>query len=167
MATVFIGLGSNIDPEANLPAAAAHLAAIVRLTAVSRVYRTPPWGEPHQPDFFNAVAAGETGLDPLSLLDALLAVEARLARKRVRRWGPRTADLDLLSYGDLEMGSDRLMLPHPRLHERAFVLVPWAEIAPGYHVPGLGKTVSELLAAVDRTGIEPAALELKESAGLE
>jgi 2-amino-4-hydroxy-6-hydroxymethyldihydropteridine diphosphokinase len=160
MATVYVGLGSNIAPETHLPAAAARLGELVRVTAVSRVYRTPPWGEPDQPDFLNAVAAGETALPPLALLDGLLAIETALRRTRARRWGPRTADLDLLMYDDLVLESDRLVLPHARLHERAFVLVPICELAPGLAHPRLGKTMAELLGALDATGIEPVELDL-------
>ena len=165
MATVYIGLGSNIEPEKHLPRAASGLVRLVRVTAFSPVYRTPPWGEPDQPQFLNAVAAAETALGPIELLDGLLAIENDLRRVRNRRWGPRTADLDLLAYDDLVLESERLTLPHPRLHERAFVLLPWRDIATGFRLPGLGRSVAELLAQLDATGIERVGLELAEASG--
>lgn len=154
-ARAWIGLGSNLDdPPAQLDAG---LAAIDRLPRSRRVrtsafYHTPPVGPPDQPAFCNAVAAVDTGLQPLALLDALQAIEAAAGRRRGRRWGPRTLDLDLLLYGERVIDEPRLQVPHPRLHERGFVLVPLAAVAPETVVPGRG-TAAELAAAADATDI--------------
>ncbi len=149
--TAYIALGANLDdPAAQVMAGFAALAALpqTRLIAHSSLYRTAPVGYADQPDFINAVAAVETGLTPRELLDQLLATE--LSRGRVRKFAnaPRTLDLDVLLYGDLQLHEDGLTIPHPRMLERAFVLVPLAEIAPNAMVPGLGR-VADLLGAVD------------------
>jgi 2-amino-4-hydroxy-6-hydroxymethyldihydropteridine diphosphokinase len=130
---IFVGLGSNIgDREKNIAAALAGLAAHpqIRLGAISSLYQTAPVGFAAQPDFLNAVASLITTLPPEELLDVCLAVEHQLGRLRAERWGPRTIDIDLLLYHDVEYQSEKLILPHPRLRERCFVLVPLAEIAP-------------------------------------
>ncbi|HET7591893.1 MAG TPA: 2-amino-4-hydroxy-6-hydroxymethyldihydropteridine diphosphokinase [Rhodanobacteraceae bacterium] len=150
----YVALGSNLDdPEAQVEGGFAALAALpgTRLRARSRLYRTPPWGVVDQPAFVNAAAALETSLAPRALLEALLAIEAGAGRVRGVRNGPRTLDLDLLAYGDCELREAGLTLPHPRLHERAFVLLPLADVAPGFDVPGQGR-VADLLANVDTTG---------------
>ncbi len=157
---VIIALGSNLEPESNLIEGVRLLGEAVRLTAASRVYRTPPWGYAEQPEFLNAVAAADTELPPLALLDTLLEIEARLGRERTIPNGPRTLDLDLLFYGDRVLDSERLTLPHPRLHERAFVLVPLCDVLPEIRHPRLGKTARELLQAVDRSEIRLADLTL-------
>jgi 2-amino-4-hydroxy-6-hydroxymethyldihydropteridine diphosphokinase len=157
--TAYVALGSNLDdPEAQVERGFAALAALpgTLLRARSRRYRTPPWGVVDQPDFVNAVARLETSLAPRTLLDALLAIEARAGRVRGLRYGPRVLDLDLLLYGDCELREAGLTLPHPRLHERAFVLVPLADLAPDLEVPGRGR-VADLLAQVDTTGCAPLA----------
>lgn len=154
---VFVALGSNLgDPRARVEQGFAALAALPQsmLRARSRLYRTPPWGIIDQPDFVNAAACLETALQPRQLLDALLAIEARAGRVRGVRNGPRTLDLDLLLYGDQVIATPDLMVPHPRLHERAFVLLPLADIAPELDVPGQGR-VSGLLARVDTRGCVP------------
>jgi 2-amino-4-hydroxy-6-hydroxymethyldihydropteridine diphosphokinase len=150
----YVALGSNLDdPEAQVEGGFAALAALpgTRLRARSRLYRTPPWGVVDQPAFVNAAAALETSLAPRALLEALLAIEAGAGRVRGVRNGPRTLDLDLLAYGGCELREAGLTLPHPRLHERAFVLLPLADVAPGFDVPGQGR-VADLLANVDTTG---------------
>ena len=155
-ARAWVGLGSNLDdPAAQLLRAFDELAALDGVHGLrrSRLYRTPPWGRLDQPDFVNAVAELDTTLAPHALLERLQALEARFGRARREHWGPRVLDLDLLLHGDAEVHEDGLLLPHPRLHERAFVLVPLAELAPGLHVPGRG-SVSALLAGVDAAGIE-------------
>ncbi|GAB2657735.1 2-amino-4-hydroxy-6-hydroxymethyldihydropteridine diphosphokinase [Arenimonas aestuarii] len=122
----------------------------------SALYRTPAWGRTDQPDFINGVIAVETVLAAPDLLAELLGIERRFGRRRdedAGRWGPRTLDLDLLLYDDQVLELPGLSLPHPRLHERAFVLVPLADIAPGLVVPGRGR-VDELLAKVDASGIQ-------------
>lgn len=157
-ARAWVGLGGNVgDARARLHDAFDALARIpsTRLLRRSRLYRTPPWGIADQPDFINAVAELETRLAPRALLDALLSIERANGRRRgTERWGPRTLDLDLLVYGDLRCEGPGLALPHPRLGERAFVLMPLAEIAADLRIPGSG-TASELLARVDATGCEP------------
>lgn len=136
----FVALGANLgDAAATLRGAVEALAALAqtRLVACSSLYRSAPV-DAAGPDFVNAVAELETALDPAALLDALQAIEQRFGRVRGERNAPRTLDLDLLLHGDAVLDTARLRLPHPRLHRRAFVLVPLAEIAPGLHLPGLG-----------------------------
>lgn len=142
-ADAFIGLGANLgDARGAVEAALMELAALpgTRLLARSRLYRTPPWGPVPQPDYVNAVAQLRTSLEPLDLLDRLLAIERAAGRDRMRapHWGPRTLDLDVLLYGDAMIDVPGLRVPHPRLHERAFVVVPLHEIAPGLRIPGQG-----------------------------
>lgn len=152
METAYIGLGSNLgDREEYLRRALAALAAEPELevAAVSRVRETDPVGFLDQPRFLNAVAAVETGLPPCALLDRLLAVERELGRTRGGpRFGPRTIDLDLLLYGAEVVQEPGLTVPHPRLHERRFVLEPLFELDPGLVVPGRGP-LPTLLAALD------------------
>ena len=155
VAIAFIGLGSNLaDPLVQVRQALMDLESIpgTRVTARSSLYRTPPVGYLEQPDFINAVASVHTTLKPQALLAALLAIEDRHGRRRTMRNAPRTLDLDLLLYGEEVLDQDDLGLPHPRLHERAFVLVPLAEIAPEAMVPGHGR-VRDLLARVDCNGV--------------
>ena len=138
----WIGLGGNHeDSGERLDAALRRLAETpeVELRRQSRRYRTAPWGLPGQPDFVNAVAELETALSPLQLLHLLLETERRLGRERSGpRWGPRCIDLDLLTYDDLRIESAELALPHPRMHLRAFVLIPLLELEPEFKIPGLG-----------------------------
>lgn len=155
----YIGLGANLgDAEATVRAALVALAALpeTRLLAGSRLYRTPAWGRLDQPAFVNAAAALETGLGPEALLDQLLALERSHGRERLdgERWGPRTLDLDVLLYGDAVIDSPRLRVPHPHLHERAFALLPLAEIAPQALIPGHG-TVQAALAQRETGGLVP------------
>ena len=138
----FIGAGSNLDnPIAHVRQALVELDTIERSRCVNRssLYLSPPMGPKDQPDYVNAVASMETSLPPLGLLDALLAIERRHGRIRDKlRWGPRTLDLDLLLYDADMIQHERLTVPHPGLHERAFVLYPLREIAPQLLVPGRG-----------------------------
>ena len=152
----YVGLGSNLDdPASQLRAAIRALDRIAhtRVRRTSRLYRTPPWGRTDQPEFVNAVAELETGLTPQALLSALQVIERATGRERIERWGPRVLDLDLLLHGVATIDAPGLRLPHPHLHERAFVLLPLAELSPDLPVPGRG-TVRSLLAAVDCAGIE-------------
>lgn len=152
MENVYIGLGSNLaDPNAQVEVALAVLAKLpaTRLVARSRRYRSAPWGRADQPEFVNAVAHLHTAMPPHDLLQALLAIERAAGRVRDgTRWGPRVLDLDILVYGDRVLNESGLHVPHPHLHERAFVLAPLAEIAPDLEIPGLGSVVY-LLADVD------------------
>lgn len=147
----YIALGGNLDdPASRVSAGFAALAALPksRLTAQSALYRSAPVGYADQPDFINAAAALETGLRPRELLEALLAIERSHGRVRDFPNAPRTLDLDLLLYGGLQLHEDGLTIPHPRMHERAFVLAPLAAIAPQCVIPGRGR-VADLLRAVD------------------
>ena len=158
MTLAAIGLGANLgDAAATLREAIAELARLPRteLLRASRLYRTPAWGVTEQPDFINAVALVETALPPRDLLDALLAIERSFGRTRLdgERWGPRTLDLDLLLHGDATIDEPGLRVPHPHLHERAFALLPLAEIAPESEIPGIGM-VGKLAAGMAVDGIE-------------
>ncbi|MEU3952310.1 2-amino-4-hydroxy-6-hydroxymethyldihydropteridine diphosphokinase [Streptomyces achromogenes] len=126
----------------------------VRVKAVSPVYETEPWGvEPgSQPSYFNAVVVLKTTLPPASLLERAHAVEEAFHRVRDERWGPRTLDVDIVAYADVTSDDPRLTLPHPRAHERAFVLAPWHDVDPRAQLPGRG-TVSELLSTITREGV--------------
>lgn len=153
--TVFISLGSNLgDRRENLRAAVAALPPAVRVTAQSPVYQTAPWGYADQPDFLNQVVEGETELSPRELLVHLKSLESRLGREKTFRYGPRQIDLDILFYADFIVEESDLQIPHPRLHERAFVLVPLADLAPDWVHPRLGLEVQALLAGVDVRGVE-------------
>jgi 2-amino-4-hydroxy-6-hydroxymethyldihydropteridine diphosphokinase len=145
MTIAYVGLGSNLGDRERLIREAAELIGAVR---VSTVIETEPWGHTDQPLFLNAVAELETLLAPRRLLDHLLDVERRLGRERVGpQWGPRTIDLDLLLYGDEILDEPGLVVPHPRLTEREFVLRPLAELVPALKIPGKG-TVQAALAGL-------------------
>ncbi len=147
MIIAYVALGANLGAAAaTVSAAAAALGEIpeTRLQAVSSLYQTAPVGLKHQPDFINAVAEISTRLPPAQLLEALFAIEARFGRSRSVPNAPRTLDLDLLLYGEIRLDQPQLTLPHPRMHQRAFVLAPLAEIAPECRIPGLGR-VRDLL----------------------
>ncbi|MXN65099.1 2-amino-4-hydroxy-6-hydroxymethyldihydropteridine diphosphokinase [Stappia sp. GBMRC 2046] len=142
-----LGLGSNIgDTKANLDEALRRLCEIdgIRLSARSSDYRTPPWGPVEQDDFRNACAVVETTLSARTLLDRCLDVEREMGRVRDQRWGPRLIDIDVLVYGDAKVDEEGLSIPHPRMGERAFVLVPLAEIWPDAPI-GDGRTAAEAL----------------------
>jgi 2-amino-4-hydroxy-6-hydroxymethyldihydropteridine diphosphokinase len=148
MTIAYVGLGANLgDPRRQLQTALQELEALpaTRVTAVSSLYRTDPIGNPDQPEFFNQVVAMDTGLAAEQLLENLQEIEQKHSRERPFPNAPRTLDLDLLLYGEKVVATPRLTLPHPRMHERAFVLMPLAEIAPQLALPGRGK-VDELLA---------------------
>lgn len=157
MAEAFIALGGNVgDVRSTFDRAIVMLCdgAAVRLAARSSDYRTPPWGVTDQPPFVNAVIAVTSSLTPHDLLACAKECERTLGRDRARerRWGPRKIDLDLLAYDDLVLNEPDLILPHPRLFERAFVLMPLAEIAPERMIGGV--RVRDALARVDISGIE-------------
>ena len=160
MAQAFLALGGNLgDVRATFTRAIAMLCgdSAVKLTARSSDYRTPPWGVTDQPAFLNAVIAVTTTLSPHTLLARALDCERALGRDRAdeRRWGPRPIDIDILAYDDVQLHDPDLTLPHPRLFERAFVLVPLAEIAPDRLIAGIH--VRDALARVDANGIEKVA----------
>ena len=153
-----IGLGANLgDAKASVRQAIAALDLLpaTRLLRASKLYRTRAWGQTEQPDFINAAVVLETGLGARELLDSLLGLERDFGRVRVEgeRWGPRTLDLDLLVFGDTVIDEPGLQVPHPHLHERAFALLPLAEIAPDVSIPQVG-IVGELAAVMTRDGIE-------------
>ena len=148
-------MGANLgERDANLQAAVAALPPMVAVKALSPVYETPPWGVTEQPAFLNQVLRGETALAPGDVLRYLKSIEDRLGRKKSVRYGPRAIDLDILFYDQLVLDTPALTLPHPRLHERAFVLVPLADLAPDFLHPRRGQSVRELLAQVDQAGIQ-------------
>jgi 2-amino-4-hydroxy-6-hydroxymethyldihydropteridine diphosphokinase len=151
----YVGMGSNLeDPLRQIESAMTAVEALPgsRLVARSALYWSDPVGPPGQPRYVNAVVCIETGLSAQGLLQELQAVERRQGRVRGERWGARTLDLDLLVYGDLVIDTPELTVPHPRLHERAFVLVPLHDIEPDLSIPGVG-TVAQLCRAIDRSGV--------------
>jgi 2-amino-4-hydroxy-6-hydroxymethyldihydropteridine diphosphokinase len=151
----YLSLGGNIGEPAKAMAAALGLLDSdehTSVTAVSSLYSTPPWGKTDQPDFVNAAAALDTTLTPRALIELCLANERALKRERRERWGPRIIDIDILTFGDLIVDEPGLQIPHPRMLERAFVLVPLAEIAPAHRVAG--KPVADWVAGIDTAGIE-------------
>ncbi|GAA0261337.1 2-amino-4-hydroxy-6-hydroxymethyldihydropteridine diphosphokinase [Rhodanobacter caeni] len=153
MTRAFIALGSNLgDPRQQVLDAMEALQALPdsHVLQRSKLYRTPPWGVLDQPDFVNAVVVIDTGLAPHALLDALHAIEQQAGRVRVQRNGPRTLDLDLLYMDGVQIDDTRLTVPHPRIAERAFVLLPLADVAPGLPLPA--GTVAQLLARIDIHG---------------
>jgi 2-amino-4-hydroxy-6-hydroxymethyldihydropteridine diphosphokinase len=157
----YIGLGANLgDPEAQLREALTRLDAAeeVEVTRVSTFYRNPPLGPADQPWYVNAAAQVRTRLGPEELLRLLQQVEAAMGRVRGEKWGPRLIDLDLLLYNGEVMVTPHLVVPHPEMHRRAFVLVPLAEIAPQAWHPGLKRSAGDLLAELDpgeRAALQP------------
>jgi len=153
---VYIALGTNLGERlTNLHAAIAALAPEITVLTESHVYETPPWGYEDQPAFLNMAVKAETDLEPEALLKYMKQIEAELGREKSVRWGPRLIDLDILFYDDLVIDTPPLVIPHPRLHERAFVLVPLADVAPEVVHPVSGEFVWELLLKADMSGIEP------------
>lgn len=147
---VLVALGANIgDPEAQLEKAIARLGSFIQIERASSVYRTEPVGILEQPDFLNQVVFGATGLTVFDLHRRTRSVEQELGRSESPRNGPRIIDVDVLAYGDLAITSAELIIPHPRLHERSFVLTPLAEIRPDWMHPLLQRRPSEMLAALD------------------
>lgn len=150
-----LGLGGNIgDPVGSMSTALQILdnREDCKVVAVSKLYRTPPWGKLDQDWFYNACAQVETDLNPIELLNACLDIEKNMKRERNERWGPRTLDIDVLTYSDIVLSSEKLTLPHPRMTDRGFVLLPLNDFAPDQMLGN--KNVSQWLADVDLTGIE-------------
>jgi 2-amino-4-hydroxy-6-hydroxymethyldihydropteridine diphosphokinase len=157
MASVLIALGGNVgDVGATFRKAVAHICGMAQAALIARSsdYATPPWGDEQQPRFINACIEIETSLDPHALLFVLHKIEKKFGRDRTkeRRWGPRSLDLDLIAYDDVSLQTPELTLPHPRLFERAFVLVPLVEIAPDRLIGGRG--IREALARLSTEGID-------------
>ncbi|WP_314949871.1 2-amino-4-hydroxy-6-hydroxymethyldihydropteridine diphosphokinase [Bradyrhizobium cosmicum] len=157
MASVLIALGGNVgDVRATFTKAIAHICGMAQAALIARSsdYATPPWGDEDQAAFINACIEIETSLDPHALLFVMQKVEQKFGRMRnkERQWGPRTLDLDMIAYDDISLQKPDLTLPHPRLFERAFVLVPLAEIAPDRVISGI--RVRDGLASVSTQGIE-------------
>jgi 2-amino-4-hydroxy-6-hydroxymethyldihydropteridine diphosphokinase len=151
---VYLALGTNLGHRSrNLQAAQDALPPAVKVLERSYVYETRPWGVTDQPLFLNMVIKGETRQRPQELLKHLKLLEIQLGRLPSIRYGPRKIDIDLLFYDDILLKTPELTIPHPFLHERAFVLVPLADLAPELVHPVLGKTVRQMLAQVDTTGV--------------
>lgn len=151
---VYLALGSNLgDRVRNLDTAKRHLSPQVEVVDESTIYETDPWGVTDQPDFLNQVVKVVTSLSPTELLPFLKDIEKRMGREDTIKYGPRVIDLDILSYGDRVIKGDQLEIPHPRMSERAFVLVPLMEIAPDWEHPVLNKSVEELVANLDQSGV--------------
>lgn len=146
----YLGLGSNLGQrEANLAQAVLQLSQSVRVLRSASIYETAPWGYADQPNFLNSVLEAETTLPPLRLLTAVKRLEGEVGREPSFRYGPRLIDIDILLYGDSTTNLPDLQIPHPRISQRAFVLVPLAELAPGLMHPTLGLTIAELARRVE------------------
>lgn len=155
MSNVYLGLGTNLgDRKQNISKAIEAISLKMSISKQSSLYETTAWGYTNQPDFLNQVIQVETNLSPLRLLNFLKKTEVKLGRVENFRYGPRLIDIDILFYDDLIKTTSRLQIPHPRIPERAFVLVPLNEIAPGYVHPVLKKTIAELLTKLpNKTGV--------------
>lgn len=152
---VYLALGTNLgDRMKNLTQTIAALTPDVQVIDQSSVYETPPWGVLNQPKFLNQVVKAETHLEPLDLLTYLKDIERRMGRRKTYRYGPRVIDIDILFFDDWVLDLPGLSIPHPRLHERGFVLVPLCEIAPDLRHPVFDRKINELLEDVSVEGIE-------------
>ncbi|OGO11952.1 MAG: 2-amino-4-hydroxy-6-hydroxymethyldihydropteridine diphosphokinase [Chloroflexi bacterium RBG_16_47_49] len=152
---IYLSLGSNLgDRLANLRTAISLLPPKIQTQAHSSVYETEPWGYSDQPAFLNLVTKANTPLDPFDLLTFLKEIEVSIGRQETFRFGPRLIDLDILFYDDLVLDTPKLTIPHPRIAQRAFVLVPLAEIAPDLLLPGLGKTIQQLKSTMDASSLK-------------
>lgn len=154
--TIYLALGTNLgDRPGNLETAINSLHPGITVNKRSSIYETPPWGFEDQPAFLNMVLRAETPFSPWKLLKTIKKLEGGMGRQPTFRNGPRLIDIDILFYDDLITGQPGLVIPHPRITERAFVLVPLAEIAPNFHHPVLQVPIQELLEGIDSQGIHP------------
>jgi len=152
---VYLSLGTNLgNREENLDAVKKELIRKVTILNCSPIYQTEPWGYLDQPDFLNQVLAVETELSPVELLEFIKQVEVKIGRKPNIRYGPRIVDIDILFYGDRIIQDQNLIIPHPNLRERAFVLVPLADLDPGLIYPGTDLSISDLLQVVDPASVD-------------
>ncbi|MEN8240970.1 MAG: 2-amino-4-hydroxy-6-hydroxymethyldihydropteridine diphosphokinase [Chloroflexota bacterium] len=152
---IYLGLGTNLgNRQLNLRTAVTLFSPKVTVIDQSPIYQTPPWGYTEQADFLNQVIKAETKLRPTALLRYLKRIEKRVGRTATFRWGPREIDIDILFYADRVINTRKLTIPHPRLHQRAFMLVPLADLAPDLAHPLTGQTIQQHLAEVDCTEIE-------------
>lgn len=159
---VTLALGSNLgDRFKNLQQALKDISLHVSIIKISSVYETPPWGYSDQPVFFNQVLSGNTSLNPVELLTFVKNIENSMGRVKNFQNGPRLIDIDILLFGEKIIDSEKLVIPHPRMLERSFVLLPLAEIEPELIIPGTNKKVLELLQNVDQTGIRKLDFEKK------
>lgn len=163
MSQVYLGLGANLgDPQQHLVQGITQLSAHPALTLdrVSRLYRSRPMGPIDQPDYLNAVVSVQTSLEPECLLDLCQTIEQLHQRERLRHWGERTLDIDILLYGDMVINTPRLMIPHVGIALRDFVLLPLADLAPELMIPILGQSVSTLLDQCPSFGATPLSVPL-------
>ena len=152
MHTIYLGLGTNLgDRLRNLQKAISSLSSVMTVTAVSPIYQSDPWGVTDQPPFLNLCLQATTNLNPHTLLHYLKNLETELGRQKTIKWGPRLIDIDILFYDDKIVQTNNLTIPHPHMAERAFVIVPLADIAPNVYHPVFNKTIAELKTAVDQT----------------
>lgn len=159
---VILALGSNLgDRFENLQQALKEISMRVSIIKTSSVYETPPWGYSNQPVFFNQVLSGNTSLNPDELLTFVKNIENSMGRVKNFQNGPRLIDIDILLFGEQIINSEKLVIPHPRMLERSFVMLPLAEIEPELIIPGTNKKVLELLQNVDKTGIQKLEFEKK------
>ncbi|WP_374686783.1 2-amino-4-hydroxy-6-hydroxymethyldihydropteridine diphosphokinase [Promineifilum sp.] len=155
MSRLYLSLGSNLNERyANLRRAIALLREHMSVTAISPVYATEPWGDKNQPPFLNICVAASTTLAPHDVLHLIKSIETEMGRQPSHRWGPRLIDIDIVFYDNLVLHDEELMVPHPRLAERAFVLAPLADLIPDFRHPQTGETVQELLDRVGADGVE-------------
>lgn len=159
---VYLALGSNLgDRCKNLHLALEKLSEKVTIIKASSVYETPPWGYVEQPAFYNQVLYGKTLLTPSELLTFVKEIEENMGRVKNFQNGPRLIDIDILLFAEKMVNTENLVIPHPRMVERAFVLLPLSEIEPDIGIPGINKSLSALLCQVDQTGIHKLAPETR------
>ncbi|HMT20054.1 MAG TPA: 2-amino-4-hydroxy-6-hydroxymethyldihydropteridine diphosphokinase [Promineifilum sp.] len=155
MSMIYLSLGSNLDDRyANLQRATGELNKFLKITAISPVFATEPWGDVDQPPFLNVCVAATGNLSPHELLHQIKRVESDMGRVPTRKWGPRLIDIDILFYDQIVIEDEGLTIPHPRIAERAFVLAPLAVINPDFLHPQTGLSVREMLENTDATGVE-------------